>query len=339
MSSVLQYVFALYPPCLAAAALVWLARNEPRHRLELVVSAAASGSVVAFAFLTGPWALTSYYLRYASLVLFVLTVAYLIRRAKFNDKARHWSRLRFTISLLVLLLFLMLNALAIAAFRQPGRPLDVTFPLASGKYYVLQGGSSAITNPFHALGGSRLAFDIIKLNALGNRADGIAPDSLAAYEVFGEKIHSPCAGTILFAQDGVPDNAPGRPDAEHPAGNHLVMKCSDTELFMAHLKRGTIRVKPGQVVSAGELLGNVGNSGNTLEPHLHISAKVGGAERGVTFDKRKLSVNSVVSNWRPFAISRKYRGGNSGGQANPNTRAEVIGTPMSYKRILDVPPR
>lgn len=294
MSSVLQYVFALYPPCLAAAALVWLARSEPRHRLEFVVSAAASGSVVAFAFLTGPWALTSYYLRYASLVLFVLTVAYLIRRAKFNDNAGHWSGLRFCGSLLALLLFLMLDVLAIAAFRHPGRPLDVTFPLASGKYYVLQGGSSMITNPFHAFGGSGLAFDIVKLNAFGNRADGIAPGSLAAYEIFGERIYSPCAGTILFAQDGAPDNAPGHPDAGHPAGNHLVLKCAETEILLAHLKRGTIRVKPGQVVSAGELLGNVGNSGNTLEPHLHISAKMGGVERGLVFDNRKLSVNSVV---------------------------------------------
>lgn len=202
--------------------------------------------------------------------------------------------MRFSISLLALLLFVALDVLAVAAFHQPGSALDVSFPLASGKYYVLQGGSSTITNPFHASGGSRLAFDIVKLNGLGNRADGIAPRSLAAYEIFGERIYSPCAGTILFTQDGVPDNA-GRPDAEHPAGNHLVMKCADTELFLAHLKRGTIKVKAGQVVSAGELLGNVGNSGNTLEPHLHISAKMGGAERGLIFDNRNLSVNSVVA--------------------------------------------
>lgn len=270
------------------------------------MSAAASGSVIAFAFLTGPWALTSYYLRYASLVLFFLTLAYLIRRAKFNDNARHWSRLRFSVSLLALLLFLVLDVLAIAAFHQPGSPLNLSFPLASGKYYVLQGGNSMITNPFHALGGSRLAFDIVKLNRFGNRADGIAPVSLATYEIFGERIYSPCAGTILSAQDGLPDNAPGHPDAEHPAGNHLVMKCADTELFMAHLKRGTIRVRAGQVVSAGELLGSVGNSGNTLEPHLHISAKMGGVERGVVFDNRKLSVNSLVSNRHPFPLSRKY---------------------------------
>lgn len=294
MNSIIQYVFALYPPCLAAAALVWLVSGKPRNRLERALLTAACGSIVAFAFLTGPWALTSYYLRFASLSLFVVAVAYQIRRAKSNDKARHWSRLRFAISLFALLLFLVLNVLALAAFHQPESSLNLSFPLASGKYYVLQGGSSAITNPFHAAGGTRLAFDIVKLNAFGNRADGIAPRSLAAYQIFGDRLYSPCAGRISSVQDGLPDNAPGRPDAEHPAGNHIVLQCADTEILLAHIKRDSTRVKAGQVVFGGELLGEVGNSGNTLEPHLHISATTGGAERGITFENRKLSVNSVV---------------------------------------------
>lgn len=295
MNPLLPYIFALYPPCLIAAALLLLFRGKHQSWRQLGMSTAVCGSAIAFAFLTAPWALTSYYLRYASFVLFVLAVIYTSRRTKFNgDKLRHWSMLRFSVSLLALLLFVVLDALAVVGFHQPGRPLNLSFPLASGKYYVLQGGSSVVTNPFHASGGSRLAFDIIKLNEFGNRANGIAPQSLAAYEIFGERLYSPCAGTVLSVQDGLPDKAPGRPDAEHPAGNHLILKCGDTEVFLAHLKCDTIAVKVGQVVSAGELLGKVGNSGNTLEPHLHISATTGGAERGLTFDNRKLSVNSVI---------------------------------------------
>ena len=53
----------------------------------------------------------------------------------------------------------------IGEFTQISNTVGILFPLASGTYHVLQGGSSAVTNPFHALGGSRFALDIVRLNA------------------------------------------------------------------------------------------------------------------------------------------------------------------------------
>jgi len=117
---------------------------------------------------------------------------------------------------------------------------------------------------------------------------------LNAYEIFGEKLCSPCDGTVLSVRDGLPDNAPGRPDVEHPEGNNIVLKCGDAEVFLAHLKRGSISVTAGEAVTIGKPLGEVGNSGNTLEPHMHISAMQGRAEKGLEFNGRKLSVNSVA---------------------------------------------
>ncbi|XVQ13994.1 M23 family metallopeptidase [Spirillospora sp. CA-255316] len=54
-------------------------------------------------------------------------------------------------------------------------------------------------------------------------------------------------------------------------GNHVVLDLGDgTYAVLAHLRRGSVRVRKGQRVRAGDVLGEVGNSGNSSEPHLHF---------------------------------------------------------------------
>lgn len=255
----------------------------------------ACGSIILFAFLTGSWAFTSYYLRYVALGSFAVAVFVKYRRVRQHVAiAEDWSW-RVIFPALVLVLFTALNALSISSYYQPEKSLDISFPFTSSSYCVLQGGNSIVTNPFHVLGGNGLAYDLVKLNAFGNRAGGIAPSTLNAYKIFGETLHSPCAGTVLTARDDLPDNAPGQPDPNNPEGNYIILKCGESEVFFAHLKRGSIAVTVGEVVAVGEPMGKIGNSGNTLEPHLHIGATRGGAEIGLRFDERILSVNSVVT--------------------------------------------
>jgi len=293
MKLILPFIFALYPLCLVGLAHAWLLGAKQQSPSQWAVLTAACVSVVGLAFLAGPWAFTSYYLRYLSLVSFVLAIIYSYRRMKVNNAV---AGDRSTLcQVLVLLLFTVLDILAIAAYYQPGDTINLQFPLTSGSYYVLQGGNSVVTNPFHALSEARLALDIVKLNRFGNRAGGIAPRTLKSYEIFGEKLRSPCGGTVLFVRDGLLDNAPGQSDVGHPEGNHIVLKCGDAEVFLAHLKHDSISVIAGEVVNAGQLLGEIGNSGNTLEPHMHISATQGRAEKGLVFNGRKLSVNNVIT--------------------------------------------
>lgn len=53
-------------------------------------------------------------------------------------------------------------------------------------------------------------------------------------------------------------------------GNHVVVAHDDgTAAVYAHLRRGSAAVRTGQRVGVGELLGRVGNTGNTSLPHLH----------------------------------------------------------------------
>jgi len=291
---ILQIIFALYPLCLAGAALFWMLTAQPRSRSRWAFEIAVSGSIFAFAFVAGSWAFTSYYLRYALLGVFALVVLYSYRRAHFGtagSQGRATKRLAF--SAMILVLFTVLNALTVASQLAPRESFNLSFPLASGTYYVIQGGQSVLTNPFHALSGSRLALDIVRLNAFGNRAKGVAPRALADYEIFGDTVYSPCEGIVVAVQDDLADNSPGSPDTAHPA-NYVTVKCDGVEICLAHLMQGSAMVAAGMPVAAKLPLGRVGNSGYSLEPHLHIGAKKGGDEMGLVFDGRWLSVNSVA---------------------------------------------
>jgi murein DD-endopeptidase MepM/ murein hydrolase activator NlpD len=59
-------------------------------------------------------------------------------------------------------------------------------------------------------------------------------------------------------------------DVEPFAGNYIIIDASSFYVFVAHLRSKSIRVQVGESVRAGQALGEVGNSGFTLEPHLHI---------------------------------------------------------------------
>ena len=63
----------------------------------------------------------------------------------------------------------------------------------------------------------------------------------------------------------------------------------------AHLQPGSISVKRGDRVKAGQVLGLLGNSGNSTEPHLHFQAG----------DDRELLGGDGV----PFAIDRFTKDG------------------------------
>jgi len=69
-----------------------------------------------------------------------------------------------------------------------------------------------------------------------------------------------------------PEKMDGKLDLRPNVGNYVMIKAKDEFIvFLAHLKNGSIKVKTGQVLNSGELIGCVGNSGNSTAPHLHIN--------------------------------------------------------------------
>lgn len=54
-------------------------------------------------------------------------------------------------------------------------------------------------------------------------------------------------------------------------GNYIIIESAEGIFaLLAHLKKESILVKKGQSVESGELIAQVGNSGNTIQPHLHF---------------------------------------------------------------------
>ena len=64
----------------------------------------------------------------------------------------------------------------------------------------------------------------------------------------------------------------GNLDIRPNVGNYVMIKANGGQIvFLAHLKYGSTKVKNGQLVKSGDLIGKVGNSGNSTAPHLHIN--------------------------------------------------------------------
>ena len=92
------------------------------------------------------------------------------------------------------------------------------------------------------------------------------------YHVFGKEILAPCDTRVVLVIDGVPDNIPGETNPEQLTGNTIVLRTDlDEYILFAHLMEGSIQVEEGQEVRQGDLIALCGNSGNTTEPHLHLS--------------------------------------------------------------------
>ena len=171
----------------------------------------------------------------------------------------------------------------------PGRPIDLEPPLGPGRYVVLQAGSSRLMNRhlitlekafLSRIRGQAFAVDIIAVHP-GDMA-GRHPFSFRAkdYAIFGAEVRSPVRGRVAAARDGFVDHDLFTTDRQNPLGNHVWLSVNDDDgppllILLAHLRHGSLRVQVGDTVEPGTPLGQVGHSGNSSEPHLHIHAQRG----------------------------------------------------------------
>lgn len=261
---------------LPAFLLISLWRSEYTRRSEWLLNVFAVSAALLFVFLTARWDFTSYYLRFALPVLLAAAAYASYRRTTRSQEGSRKPKLPGLIAITaVLIIFSSLSVIALWGLKAPEGALQLAYPLRGATYYIGGGGNSRFINGHQASESQKFALDILRLNTLGNRASGLAPDDLQRYPIFGDTVYSPCSGTVLRAVDELEDLRPPEMDLENVAGNHVVLACQGFEVVLAHLKQGSIPVTSGMEVIEGEVIGQVGNSGKTTQPHLHLHAERG----------------------------------------------------------------
>ncbi len=238
------------------------------HRLLLAVATAA------FIYLFGTWVFLSVYMRYAFTVVFVGTLLFAVLwHARSPAKASPLIAAANVLCSIVLLTICVLYFTGTT--KRPYHTVHLTLPFKQGTYFVFQGGKGLPTNVFHyKLRGAVYAMDLVKLNGWCNRASRIFSTRLRDYAIYNDTLYSPCNGRIAHTESANPDNIPPSRKRGPTNTNHVLIVSNSFYVFMGHLRPGCVFVQEGDSVLIGQPIGCCGNSGFSLEPHLHIQAHI-----------------------------------------------------------------
>ncbi len=175
-----------------------------------------------------------------------------------------------------------------------------------------------IKNKFYLA--QRYAIDWIQICPNGREEKGGLKDN-QHWNAFGHEVLAPIDGIVTQVHDGVKENTPPGlpplPPFEDISGNHVILKFhqnkQDYYLMYAHMQPGSIRVKKGDEVKEGQVLGLLGNTGNSSQPHLHMQVMDANSPlqaEGIPFVFKKVGflgkaqqIDTEYGLWKPFHSS------------------------------------
>lgn len=128
------------------------------------------------------------------------------------------------------------------------------------------GGDSLSTNDHAWMPVERWAYDFVL------PTKKTTSKNLKDYPIFGQNVIAPANAKVVGTFDNEADGIPHEDGGVSQLGNYVFLELESTKtyLILSHLKKDSVTVSVGDSVVAGDLLGKVGNSGNSSEPHLHI---------------------------------------------------------------------
>ncbi len=171
----------------------------------------------------------------------------------------------------------------------------------------------------------RFAVDWEELDAQGHIYSG-PQEKLESYTIFGKPVLAVADAVVVSVTDGLPEQKPGRYPTNVPLneadGNSVTLDLGEQHYAMyAHMQPGSIRVHKGENVKLGQVIGLVGNTGNSVAPHLHFQVM----DRG----------SSLASNGLPYEIRNFWITGMTPG-TKAFDEAEERGTPLAISSMSPV---
>lgn len=223
-----------------------------------------------------------------------------LKSAHENSLHLFWQ---FFFASLQLYLFYLFAKIILTIFWSDSETVAIAFPLKNGSYLITDGGNSKVSRMmnyhFHSAVHKKkktrssmlYATDVVKLN---KARSSFFPNRNEDYPIFGEELHAPMEGILLKVINEIPDNNPFSGNYPYNTGNSIVIKNENYFFLLGHLKKGSIVVTEGDFVQKGDFVGNVGNSGFSERPHLHM----------------QLMKSDTDDYWKGTGICIQYRGKN-----------------------------
>jgi Peptidase family M23 len=173
----------------------------------------------------------------------------------------------------------------------------------------------------------RFAVDWEQLDSSGRIYSG-PREKLESYPIFGKPAIAVADAIVVSTTDRYPEQVPGKFPTnilvEQADGNSVVLDLGGHRYALyAHLQPGSIKVHPGDRVKLGQVLALVGDTGNSIVPHLHFHVMD--------------SPSPLTSNGLPYEIDNFQITARSPG-TEPFDAAESNGTPLATTPVTPAQP-
>lgn len=176
-----------------------------------------------------------------------------------------------------LIIFIVIDIRILLSWRCREKPFKLSFPFKNGSFVIIDGGDgkkSFFTNYHYRYwkkdASMRYAADIIKMNKYGFYNTGYMPKDNNKYFIYNEVLYSPVDGKVIDVKNETEDSISHSGKYSGGLGNRIVIKKDNYYVVLGHLKKDSIKVSEGQIISKGDYLAKIGSTGYSPRPHLHM---------------------------------------------------------------------